>query len=454
MSLATSNPNTETIVAIATPPGMGGIGVVRLSGPACHAIGQAVLREVPPPRYAGRRDFIDAQGQAIDSGLALYFPQPHSYTGEDVLELHGHGSPVALAMLVDTAVALGARRAEPGEFTQRAFLNGKLDLAQAEAVADLIASASAQAARSALNSLQGAFSEKVQTLIDELLGLRVQVEGDLDFPEDEDAASVDQAGAETALAALNDALAGLLQEAQRGLVLNDGLNIALVGAPNVGKSSLFNALAREQRVIVNTAPGTTRDVIRQSVLIEGVPVQLIDTAGLRESEDPVEREGIKRAQDARGSADLVIEVREFLPAVTGETGAAKTDPPGLRDIVVYNKIDIFGQPAFVDSSGACPIVYLSALSGEGVDGLEKAISNAATPSEGAGGDFSARARHMEALLAAQRLLVDAAAPARAGSPELLAEHLRLAQQSLAEISGGFTTEQLLGEIFARFCIGK
>ena len=438
----------NTIVAIATPPGRGGVGVLRISGAGVREIAHAMLQRLPPARYADYREFADADGETIDVGLALYFPGPHSYTGEDVLELHAHGSPVVLDLLLQRVVALGARRAEPGEFTQRAFLNGKLDLAQAEAVADLIASASEQAARSALNSLQGAFSAEVQRVIDKLVQLRVGVEGDLDFTEEQDATMAEDSVVRSALGNLNETMAELLQQAERGAVLSDGMNVALIGKPNVGKSSLFNRLVREQRAIVAASPGTTRDVIRQSIQLDGIPVELVDTAGLRQSEDPVEREGITRAEKAGGSADLVIEIHEYRP---GEPPTVATDP---RTVIVYNKIDLHGLEPSEDLTGGSPVVYLSARTGQGVAALEAAIKRAIGPADGTLGDFSARARHLDALRSAQSFLADASERAAAGSQELLAEHLRLAQLSLSEIRGGFTSEELLGEIFARFCIGK
>jgi len=433
----------DTIAAVATPAGKGGIGVVRVSGPQVPGIARAILGSVPAPRHATFASFRDAQGERIDQGIALYYPAPHSYTGEPVLELQGHGGPVVMQHLLRACLDAGARLAEPGEFTRRAFLEGKLDLAQAEAVADLIDAASREAARSALRSLSGDFSTAVRALLAELIELRALTEAMLDFPEEEvDRLHRDDAAAR--LAAVRGALEAVLVKSRQGSLLRAGIHAVLAGAPNVGKSSLLNRLAGEERAIVTPVPGTTRDSLREPIELDGVPLVLVDTAGMRESGDEVERRGMERTQLELSRADLVLAVAEAgaseppIASVAGDAVAAR--------IVVYNKIDL--APGFVAPPGA---VAVSAKTGEGLDRLRKSILQAAGWSATGEGVFLARERHLRALERA-RAHLQAADEQRAW--EFFAEELRLAQDALASITGEFSSDDLLGEIFTRFCIGK
>jgi tRNA modification GTPase len=433
----------DTIAAVATPAGKGGIGVVRVSGPQVPGIARAILGSVPGPRHATFASFRDAQGERIDQGIALYYPAPHSYTGEPVLELQGHGGPVVMQHLLRACLDAGARLAEPGEFTRRAFLEGKLDLAQAEAVADLIDAASREAARSALRSLSGDFSAAVRALLAELIELRALTEAMLDFPEEEvDRLHRDDAAAR--LAAVRGALEAVLVKSRQGSLLRAGIHAVLAGAPNVGKSSLLNRLAGEERAIVTPVPGTTRDSLREPIELDGVPLVLVDTAGMRESGDEVERRGMERTQLELSRADLVLAVVEAgaaeppIASVAGDAAAAR--------IVVYNKIDL--APGFVAPPGA---VAVSAKTGEGLDRLRKSILEAAGWSATGEGVFLARERHLRALERA-RAHLQAAGEQRAW--EFFAEDLRLAQDALASITGEFSSDDLLGEIFTRFCIGK
>jgi tRNA modification GTPase len=433
----------DTIAAVATPAGKGGIGVVRVSGPQAPGIARAILGGVPAPRHATFASFRDAQGERIDQGIALYFPAPHSYTGEPVLELQGHGGPVVMQHLLRACLDAGARLAEPGEFTRRAFLEGKLDLAQAEAVADLIDAASREAARSALRSLSGDFSTAVRALLAELIELRALTEAMLDFPEEEvDRLHRDDAAAR--LAAVRGALEAVLAKSRQGSLLRAGIHAVLAGAPNVGKSSLLNRLAGEERAIVTPVPGTTRDSLREPIELDGVPLVLVDTAGMREPGDEVERRGMERTQLELSRADLVLAVAEAgaseppIASVAGDAAAAR--------IVVYNKIDL--APGFVAPPGA---VAVSAKTGEGLDRLRKSILEAAGWSATGEGVFLARERHLRALELA-RAHLQAAGEQRAW--EFFAEELRLAQDALASITGEFSSDDLLGAIFTRFCIGK
>jgi tRNA modification GTPase len=404
------------------------------------------------PRLATLCDFRGSGSEVIDRGIALYFRAPHSYTGEDVLELHAHGGAVVLQLLVRRCQELGARIAEPGEFTKRAYLNGKLDLAQAEAVADLIDASTAEAARHALRSLQGAFSERVNELVRELIDLRALVEATLDFP-DEEIDTVTRADVEARLARLSGQLHVVLAASRQGSLLREGMHVALAGQPNVGKSSLLNRLAGEELAIVTSVPGTTRDAIRVSVAVQGVPVHVIDTAGLWESEDPVERIGIARAWSAIERADLVL---LMLDATAGESAADRAIlgrlPPRLPCIRVMNKTDLLGrEPAILRDQGGST-VWLSALTGAGVDLLREELLNLAGWQGGGEGVFLARERHLAALGEAHTHLERAMAVT--GELELAAEEMRLAQEALGTITGQYTSDQLLGEIFARFCIGK
>lgn len=431
----------DTIAAIATPPGRGGVGVVRISGARVPQIAKSVLGAVPPARMATRALFRDAAGAILDDGLALYFPAPHSYTGEAVLELHGHGGPVVLQSVLAACLDLGARTAAPGEFTQRAFLEGKLDLPQAEAVADLIDAASREAARSALRSLSGEFSAAVNAVGAQLTELRALTEAMLDFPEEE----IDPLHARDAghrLTRIRSALDALLAQSRQGRLLASGVHVVIAGRPNVGKSSLLNRLAGEERAIVTPVAGTTRDALREPVEIDGVPITLVDTAGLHAAADPIEQLGMARTRAEISRADVVLSVMDASSPVPADL------PAGAARIDVYNKIDLV-VPDFRVPAGA---VAVSARTGDGLDRLRAAILRAA----GWGGTgesvFLARERHLRALGAAQEYL----GRARPEPPrwELFAEELRLAQLSLAEVTGEVTADDLLGEIFARFCIGK
>lgn len=437
----------ETIAAIATARGAGGIGIIRLSGPRVPELARHLLGRSPQPRHAHYAHLRDAQGELIDSGLLLYFPAPASFTGEDVLELQLHGSPPLLQRLLRELHRLGARPARAGEFTERAFLNGKLDLVQAEAVADLIAAGSEAAARAAQRSLQGEFSLRVQALVEATIALRVRVEAAIDFA-DEEIESLAPQALGRALDELDARLEALAQQARQGQRLADGLHVALLGRPNVGKSSLLNALAADERAIVTSRPGTTRDVLRETVRIDGVELTLADTAGLRETCDPIEHEGIRRARAEAGRADLVL-------LVLGERdeGAEEALAERIDRIVVHNKIDLSGAAARIERREGIEHVYLSAHSGEGLALLKACM--AARMQVDAEGSFSARERHVLALARAREELAQArSAHQRLVSPELTAEHLRRVQQALGEITGAFSTEDLLGRIFANFCIGK
>ncbi len=438
----------DVIAAIATAPGRAGIGVVRVSGPSLTAFAERLLGRVPPPRRATRAAFADAAGAPIDDGLALYFPAPRSYTGEDVLELQGHGGPVVLRMLLARCVELGARLAEPGEFTRRAFLNDRLDLAQAESVADLIDAATEAAARSAVRSLQGEFSARVHALVDRLVELRMLVEATLDFPE-EDIEASDRDEARTRLDSVRGALDAAIAGARQGSLLRTGIHVVLAGQPNVGKSSLLNRLAGEELAIVTPIAGTTRDAVRQGIEIEGVPLVVVDTAGLRETDDEVERIGIARTWSEIERADILLLLVDARTGVTaGDEAVAARLPQRLKRIVVHNKIDLAGrEPGILGDS-----VFVSARTGAGMDLLRRQLLEAAGWEASAGSTFMARERHLVALRQAGERLVAAADVL--DRPELFAEELRLAQAALAEITGEFTADDLLGEIFARFCIGK
>jgi tRNA modification GTPase len=441
----------HTIAAIATAPGRGGIGVVRVSGKNLENLVEALTGSRVAARTAVLRRFLDADGETIDHGIALFYPAPASYTGEDVLELQGHGGPVVLRVLLQRCVELGARVAEPGEFTRRAFLNGKLDLAQAEGVVDLIDATTTQAARCAVRSLQGEFSSRIAALTAGIVPLRMLVEATLDFPE-EDLDALDRADAQQRLAGVRAALADVLAAARQGSLMREGLHVVLAGEPNVGKSSLLNRLAGEDLSIVTDVPGTTRDTIRQVIDFGGVPVYIIDTAGLRESADPVERIGIERAWKAIASADAVVLLTDAASTgVPGDAIAARL-PPGIPRIHVVNKIDLAGIPARTERDDGGARVWLSAKTGEGVDALRQVLLDAVGWEGHAETAFLARARHLDALNTAAVHLATAAE--RSGDLELFAEELRLAHEALASITGAFTADDLLGEIFSRFCIGK
>lgn len=441
----------DTIVAAATPPGAGGIGVVRLSGSRVAEIGTALLGELPTPRLASLKEFRAPDGSVLDHGIAIWFPAPKSFTGEAVLELQGHGGPVVVGVLVDAAVRLGARRAEPGEFSKRAFLNDKLDLAQTEAIADLVASGSEQAARAALRSLAGEFSAAVEALNARLLALRMHVEAAIDFPEEEIDFLSDEK-LEARIRECGEAFVALRERATTGRVLRDGYRIVIVGRPNAGKSSLLNLLAGQDTAIVTEVAGTTRDVLREIVNIDGLMVELVDTAGLRDDPDRIEAEGIRRAREALVSADAVLWIRD-----ASEPAAAVIDeqlPRGVPLIVVHNKIDLTGLcPGRIP--GIPPVIAMSAKTGAGLDDLQSVVRELAGYRNFGEGAFSARQRHIEALdlgWSHFRAGRDALIDARAG--ELMAEELRLAQEALGTITGATSSDELLGRIFSEFCIGK
>ena len=452
------NPS-DTIVAPATAPGRGGIGVVRLSGPGVPVIASALLGgRLPEPRRATLATFRDGAGEAIDSGLALYFPAPHSYTGEAVLELHGHGGPAVLASLVARAIELGARRAEPGEFTRRAYLNDKLDLAQAEAVADLIDAGSQAAARAALRSLQGAFSAEVHGLVEGLIELRVWVEAAIDFPE-EDIDFLADPALVARVEALRARFDAVTHAARQGRVLRDGLTVVIAGRPNAGKSSLLNALAGHEAAIVTDLPGTTRDVVREQLDLDGLPLQVLDTAGLRVAgegpADVVEAEGIRRTRAEIARADRVLFVVDAAtdPAATAYTDERATLPEGVPVTLVFNKVDL-PTALEVVVPGVDAQLRLSARTGEGLAALRAHLQAAIGYSPTDTGAVSARARHLEALTRARATLEAACTLLAQRRGELVAEELRLAQRALGEITGEFTSDDLLGRIFGSFCIGK
>lgn len=449
-------PAADTIAAIATPAGRGGIGIVRISGPRVPEVMQAVLGQDLAPRVAHLSTFRGAAGEVLDHGIALLFPGPHSYTGEDVLELQGHGGPAVLALVLERCLQCGARLANPGEFTQRAFLNGKLDLAQAEAVADLIDAASGSAARAAARSLSGEFSREVHAIADAVLELRTLTEASLDFP-DEDIDFVRAADAAGRLARIRDSMTALGARARGGSLLREGLTIVLVGRPNVGKSSLMNRLAREDVAIVTDIAGTTRDALRSHVEISGIPVTIIDTAGLRPTDDPIETIGIDRTWAAIGQAQVVLVIRDARDSNEHPQDADVLArlPAALARVVVHNKIDLYDMPARCAASQVRE-VWLSAKTGAGVDLLERQILDLAGVHEALETSFLARTRHLEALTQALLHLDTALAQISAASPalELFAEELREAHEALGAIVGVTTADDLLGAIFSRFCIGK
>jgi len=482
LSASDSTTVREPIAAIATAPGRGGIGVVRVSGRGLETLVGAVLRRSLSARYAAYGPFFADDGSVLDRGIAIFYPAPHSYTGEDVLELQGHGGPVVLQLLLrrvlEAGASIGVRLAEPGEFTQRAFLNDKLDLAQAEAVADLIDASTEQAARSAARSLSGEFSDAVHALVERLIELRTLVEATLDFPEEE-IDFLEASDARGRLAALRSSLDALLVQARRGALLREGLNVVLLGEPNVGKSSLLNALAGAEVAIVTEVPGTTRDRIAQAIQIEGVPLNIVDTAGLRDTDDVVERLGIARTWQEAGRADVVVHLLDAhdtdaagARAIEGELeGKLARRVPIVR---VHNKIDLVGVEARVEredrarSAGAVQggastrdrtveaSVWLSAKTGDGIELLRALLLELSGWQAGGESTFIARERHLVALRAAREHLEAAAARAGAGDLQLdlFAEELRLAQERLNEITGEFGAVDLLGVNFSRFCIGK
>lgn len=447
----------DIIAAIATPPGRGGIGVIRISGTNLKHFAKTLLGELPAPRHAALKPFKDAGGQIIDQGIVLYFPAPHSYTGEDVLELQGHGGPAVMNLLLNCCLAIGARLAQPGEFTLRAYLNDKVDLIQAESVADLIEASTSEAARCATNSLQGHFSHKIDQLVDRLTELRMFIEASINFPED-DIDGLPLSPIQERLRQIAMRFNEIFQAAQQGKILKEGIRIVLAGAPNVGKSSLLNQLAQDDVAIVSEIPGTTRDTIERTITIEGIVIHVTDTAGLRETNDIVEKKGIERTHAAIKNANMVL----WLMDDNQKSGNIKNEilnqiPPGIPQITIRNKIDLLNATARVETHNHNTTIHLSAKKGEGIDLLRNEILKIVgwqhkTEGEGL---FMARQRHLEALTIAQTHLDVAQAYATNELYlELLAEELRLAQSALTSITGEFTADDLLGEIFSHFCIGK
>lgn len=449
----TMSASTDTIVAMASANAVGAIGVVRASGPRVPAMARTLLGRAAKARYAHWCRFADADGEAIDHGLLLLFPAPHSYTGEDVLELQGHGNPLVLQRLAARLVALGARLAKPGEFSERAFLNGKLDLAQAEAVADLIASGSEAAARAALRSLDGEFSRRVHTLTEAVIRLRVWIEAAIDFAEEE-IDFLDDARIAEGLEAVRVDLDQLLAASHRGLRLTDGIHAVIIGRPNAGKSSLLNALAQSQRAIVTAVPGTTRDLLNVTVNIDNVALDMVDTAGMHDTADAIEREGIRRARMELGHADLALLVTDDAHA-DADAALFGELPSGVTRLIVHNKIDLAAQPPRRQDHGADVHLWLSAKTGHGMELLRAELKRLAGGDSAGEGAFSARARHVAALESAREHVARASMALnddRAG--EVAAEELRDAQRQLDEITGQFSSDDLLGRIFADFCIGK
>jgi tRNA modification GTPase len=453
--------HNDTIVAVATPPGRGGVGIVRLSGPAAHAIGQTITGKQLRPRYAHYTSFLEQTGdqpRAIDQGIALYFAGPNSFTGEDVVELQGHGGPIVMDLLVREALKLGANMARPGQFSERAFLNNKMDLAQAEAIADLIESSSEEAARSALHSLQGEFSRRVQLLLDTLVALRVFVEAAIDFPEEEiDFIGESQVSAD--LQQVISSLDNLLQEARQGTLLREGMSVVIAGKPNAGKSSLLNALSQRDSAIVSDIAGTTRDVLKEHIHIDGMPLHIIDTAGLRDNPDSVEQIGIEKAWREIRNADRILLVSDS--SCTDETDAQRLWPDfveklGSRERItlIRSKSDISGLPHGVVEGDSNTHITLSVKTGAGLHQLKHHLKSLMGYTGGEG-HFTARRRHLDALQRARACLVNGQEQLQdSGAAELLAEDLHQAQQALGEITGEFRADDLLGYIFSSFCIGK
>ncbi|MBA1231462.1 tRNA uridine-5-carboxymethylaminomethyl(34) synthesis GTPase MnmE [Pseudomonas viridiflava] len=451
----------ETIAAIATAQGRGGVGIVRISGPLASKAAHAIIGRTPKPRYAHYGPFADASGQVLDEGIALFFPGPNSFTGEDVLELQGHGGPIVLDMLLQRCLELGSRLARPGEFSERAFLNDKLDLAQAEAIADLIEASSAQAARNALRSLQGAFSQRVDKLTEKLISLRIYVEAAIDFPEEE----IDFLADGHVLSMLDDVRAELstvLREAGQGALLRDGMTVVIAGRPNAGKSSLLNALAGREAAIVTEIAGTTRDVLREHIHIDGMPLHVVDTAGLRDTQDQVEMIGVQRALKAIGEADRILLVVDATAPEASDPFALWPEfleqrPDPAKVTLIRNKSDLSGDVIGLETSpdGHVTLSLSAKAGGEGLELLREHLKACMGYEQTSESSFSARRRHLEALRHASDSLEHGRAQLTlAGAGELLAEDLRQAQQALGEITGAFSSDDLLGRIFSSFCIGK
>jgi tRNA modification GTPase len=453
----------DTIAAIASAPGRGAVGVIRVSGSLVPQIAAGILGALPAPRQARLSSFLDAQGRSVDEGLALYFPAPASYTGEHVLELQGHGGALIVDLLLKRLLELGCRMARPGEFTERAFLNGKIDIAQAEAIADLIDAGTAAAARAAVRSMQGEFSARIADLKARITGLRAYVEAAIDFPTEE----IDFLSGEALqqrLSAIFADFESITAAARQGAMLREGLQVVIAGRPNAGKSSLLNSLAGDDVAIVTNVPGTTRDVLRCQVHLDGLPVNLVDTAGLRSAVDVVEVEGVRRARNEIARADRVLYVLEDRgAALDGAAADGRTSwaaeleqlPAGAAVTLIFNKIDLTGTPARLDESSVPPRIFLSARTGAGLDLLRAHLKSSAGYRESESGALAARRRHLDALARArQHVQIAADTWNRTRAFELFAEDLRLAQHALGEITGEFTSDDLLGEIFGSFCIGK
>ena len=446
--------NNDTIAALATAPGRGGVGIIRVSGARSAEVAEAILGRVPRPRYAEYLPFRDEHAVTLDEGLALYFVAPNSFTGEDVLELQGHGGPVVMDLLLQRVLSLGVRMAQPGEFSQRAYLNDKMDLAQAEAIADLIDASSVQAARSALRSLQGEFSNKVNALVEQLILLRMYVEAAIDFPEEEIDFLAD-AKISQDLESINQQHAEIMQQAQQGSIIREGMRVVIVGRPNAGKSSLLNALAGRESAIVTDIPGTTRDVLREQIHIDGMPLHIIDTAGLRESADKVEQIGIQRAWTEMEQADRILMVIDDQTGLGAEEQKLMSRLPASVGVtLVRNKIDLSGSAVGSEETESCFELALSAHTGSGLELLVEHLKECIGYQTAGEGSFMARRRHLDALQRAEAYLGSSRHQLSIGAGELLAEELRQAQQALSEITGEFSSDDLLGRIFSSFCIGK
>ena len=445
---------SENICAIATPPGRGGVGIIRISGVNLTDFATSMIGSLPKPRYAAYRKFRSKDGEIIDEGIVLYFPGPKSFTGEDVIELQGHGGPVVMDMLIEQVLQLGARLARPGEFSERAFLNNKLDLAQAEAIADLIDSGSRAAARLANRSLLGLFSQQIHQLVDEMIQLRLYVEAAIDFPEEE-IDFLNDGIVSTRLQSIHDKTEQIQKSARIGTLLRDGMQLVIAGRPNAGKSSLLNALCGRDTAIVTEIAGTTRDLLREQIQIDGMPLHLIDTAGLRHSDDVVEMEGIRRAREEIDSADMILWVYDAHDGIEQDADDVALLPEGIPVTLICNKIDKVDAHSSIEKRAHGTTVSLSAKSGEGVDLLREHLKQSMGYHGEQEGEFIARRRHLDAIKRALTFIQSGKSALESTlSGELLAEDLRQAQNALGEITGEFTADDLLGEIFSSFCIGK
>ena len=444
----------ETICAIATPPGRGGVGIIRISGVNLTDFATSMIEALPKPRYASYRKFRDKDGEIIDEGIVLYFPGPKSFTGEDVIELQGHGGPVVMDMLIEQVLQLGARLARPGEFSERAFLNNKLDLAQAEAIADLIDSGSRAAARLANRSLLGLFSQQIHQLVDEMIQLRLYVEAAIDFPEEE-IDFLNDGIVSTRLQSILDKTEQIQKSARIGTLLRDGMQLVIAGRPNAGKSSLLNALSGRDTAIVTEIAGTTRDLLREQIQIDGMPLHLIDTAGLRHSDDVVEMEGIRRAREEIDSADMILWVYDAHDGIDQDADDVAHLPEGVPVTLICNKIDKVVAHSSIEKRAERVTVSLSAKTGEGIELLREHLKHSMGYHGEEEGEFIARRRHLDAIKRALTFIKSGKSALDTSlSGELLAEDLRQAQNALSEITGEFSADDLLGEIFSSFCIGK